>query len=428
MNSTTLTTPQKKRAPGAVVRRFLTCVFGPAAGRRVELGKGDLVIGRRATEEVGFGLDDGQASRSHCALRAFGQLGIHQLEDLGSKNGTWLNGQRLEGADHIPSGSVIRVGASLLVYSEIHGASAQMIDARTAELAPSRAQAEAIVRIAAPRELPVLINGPSGAGKERLARQVHVDSGRSGEFVVLNCATISRQLLASELFGHVKGAFSGANDNRAGLFLAAHAGTLFLDEIAELPIDQQAALLRALQEKRIRPVGSDRELPADVRIVAATHQDLTKAIAEGRFRQDLYARLSAVRVELPGITERREEILPLFRAFVGRPTPLSLEAAEALLHHDWPLNVRDLQRAAATIRMFAEHLEVIEPAFLPAEVQRSTRRGPEATRAPTKASVEALLEEHHGKVSKVAEALGKSRQQVYRLAEALGIEIERFRG
>ena len=282
---------------------------------------------------------------------------------------------------------------------------------------------------AAASDLPVLILGATGAGKELLARRIHERSGRRGELVAVNCATFNRELLGSELFGHVKGAFSGAAGPRKGLFQRADGGTLFLDEVAELPPDQQAALLRVVQEGRVRPVGADRERPVDVRIVAATHRDLEVRQREGRFREDLLSRLSAVTLRLPGLAERREEVLPLFREFLGGGAPpLTTAAAEALLLYGWPRNVRELQQAAQGARLFAPEVEAIDLALLPMPVQRAAgpQAAPEEAAAapgrPTRAELAARLAEHGGNVAAVARALGEHRQQVYRWLERFGLD------
>jgi DNA-binding NtrC family response regulator len=243
--------------------------------------------------------------------------------------------------------------------------------------------------------------------------------------VVVNCATLNRELLGSELFGHVKGAFSGAESSRNGLFLEASGGTLFLDEIAELPLDQQPALLRVLQEGRVRPVGSDRETPVDVRIVAATHQDLRSLDRDGRFRSDLYARLAGLTIELPGLAERRSEILPLFRGFFGPGSPpLSLKAAEVLLAYEWPRNIRELMHLAGQLALFGR-LEKIERSALPKEMMESAPEGERG--APSRERIEQLLAEHGGNVAEVARALGTHRQQVYRWLRQFKLDAKSFR-
>ncbi|MCC7535713.1 MAG: sigma-54-dependent Fis family transcriptional regulator, partial [Deltaproteobacteria bacterium] len=199
----------------------------------------------------------------------------------------------------------------------------------------------------------VLLTGESGTGKEVVARAIHAHSRRaSGPFIAVNCAALPEQLLESELFGHVRGAFTGAVRDREGRFEAAHDGTLFLDEIGDMPVVLQAKLLRVLQERTFERVGESRGRPTNARIVAATHHDLRRAIEQGRFRDDLYYRLRVVPIELPALRARREDIEPLARhllarigARTGRAVRFSPEALRTILAYDWPGNVRELENA-----------------------------------------------------------------------------------
>ncbi len=197
----------------------------------------------------------------------------------------------------------------------------------------------------------ILVTGESGVGKELVARAVHQASRRkSGPFVALNCGALPENLLESELFGHLRGAFTDARTDRPGAFREAHGGTLFLDEVGELPLALQPKLLRVLQERTVRPVGADRELPVDVRIVCATNADLNAAVAAGRFREDLYYRLDVVHLEVPPLRTRGTDVLLLAQAFLARlakrdsvpERTLTPEAAQRLLDYDWPGNVREL--------------------------------------------------------------------------------------
>jgi two-component system response regulator HydG len=201
-------------------------------------------------------------------------------------------------------------------------------------------------------EVSLLITGESGTGKELVARALHQRSNqRSGPFVAVNCAALPEALLESELFGHTRGAFTDARTARQGLFQQAHGGTIFLDEIAELPLSLQPKLLRVLQEHTVRPVGSDVELPVSVRVLTATNQNLEQAIAEKRFREDLYYRLNVVQVSLPPLRARGNDVLMLAQRFIeqyalrfGKPAErLTPKAAERLLTYAWPGNVRELR-------------------------------------------------------------------------------------
>jgi two-component system, NtrC family, response regulator AtoC len=237
----------------------------------------------------------------------------------------------------------------------------RMVEQRPAEVTPAfegiigtsppmREVVQLLARVASV-DASVLLTGESGTGKELAARAVHERSARrGGAFVGINCAAISPGLLESELFGHVRGAFTDARSDRSGLFEKARGGTLFLDEVAELPMSLQPKLLRALQERSVRPVGADRELPIDVRLIAATNADLSLAVREHRFREDLFYRLDVIEIQMPALRERGKDILLLALSFVDhfaremqRPAPgLSASCATALLTYSWPGNVREL--------------------------------------------------------------------------------------
>jgi two-component system response regulator HydG len=222
--------------------------------------------------------------------------------------------------------------------------------------------ADALHRIAS-SDTSVLITGESGTGKELVARALHASGPRAGRpFVAINCAAVPETLLESELFGYVRGAFTGANSDHAGLFVQADCGTLFFDEIGDLPLALQPKLLRALQERAVRPIGSDVEVPFDVRVVAATNRDLGTAVQEGRFRQDLYFRINVIELKLPPLRNRGHDVLVLAQQFISRyagqadkpVVGLSAAAAEQLIAYSWPGNVRELQncieRAVALTR------------------------------------------------------------------------------
>ncbi|MGB5733406.1 MAG: sigma-54 dependent transcriptional regulator [Thiohalocapsa sp.] len=209
----------------------------------------------------------------------------------------------------------------------------------------------AIINRVAPMRSTVLLGGESGTGKELAARAIHQRSGRIGSFVPINCGAVSAELLEGELFGHVKGAFTGAHQAREGLFSFAHGGSLFLDEIGEMPLAMQAKLLRVLEEKTIRPVGGNQEIPVDVRIIAATNRDLGAEVQAGRFREDLFYRLNVVSVRLPALRERREDIPGLTDFFLNHLAP-ELGVPNPGIHpwdiaqlqgYDWPGNVRELR-------------------------------------------------------------------------------------
>ncbi len=226
----------------------------------------------------------------------------------------------------------------------------------------------------------VLVSGPSGAGKERVARALHAESRRSEKpFVAVNCAAVPADLMESEFFGYAAGAFTGADKARPGLFREADGGTLFLDEISEMPLPLQARLLRALQDGRIRPVGEEREIHVDVRVVAASNRDLGECVSAGHFREDLYYRLEAFQIEVPPLTERGNDIELLAQELLleharaaGRPARrLGDDALECIRAHDWPGNVRELSNAIERAVTFCNG-EVVGAEDLPARVRRDT--------------------------------------------------------
>jgi two-component system NtrC family response regulator len=208
-----------------------------------------------------------------------------------------------------------------------------------------------VIKRVAPMSSTVLISGETGTGKELAGRAIHLWSGRSGSFVPINCGAMSAELLESELFGHARGAFTGAHQNREGLFMYANGGTLFLDEIGEMPLSMQTNLLRVMEEHRIRPVGSNKEVPVDVRIVAATNRDLFEEVRQGNFREDLYYRLDVLSIRMPCLKERREDLPDLVRYFstmlageMGVP-PQEIDQHELRLleSYAWPGNIRELK-------------------------------------------------------------------------------------
>ena len=221
---------------------------------------------------------------------------------------------------------------------------------------------------------PVLITGESGTGKELVARAIHFRGAlASMPFVAVDCGALVPTLMESELFGHEKGAFTGALKSKAGLFQSAHGGTIFLDEIGELPLEMQAKLLRVLQEKEVRPVGSNDKVPVDVRVIAATNRDLEAAYRAGSFRKDLYFRLNVVTVRLPALRERRSDIPQLVHCFLDRYAPgenvqISAAAMKNFLQYDWPGNVRELENGIARAVALGDR-RLIEVGDLPPEVR-----------------------------------------------------------
>jgi DNA-binding NtrC family response regulator len=300
-------------------------------------------------------------------------------------------------------------------------------DPRTEEL-------RSLVQRVSRSEASVLILGENGTGKELVARALHEGSPRAERpFVVVNCGAIPDSLIESELFGHEKGSFTGAERKRVGLFEAAHRGTLFLDEIGELPLAVQPVLLRALQAKEIRAVGDDRPRRVDVRVLAATNRDLLAEVEAGRFREDLYYRLSTIVIDVPPLRARGRDIVQLARAFLAREAAqqgveLELEPAalEALATHPWPGNVRELQNAIARLATLAS-----APRITLADVERyvtARRRLPSGDALPTleiealeRLAIEAAMKKHAGNKRAAAAELGVALKTLYN-------KLERYAG
>jgi two-component system response regulator HydG len=286
-----------------------------------------------------------------------------------------------------------------------------------------------IIERVAVTEAAVLITGESGTGKELVARAIHARSARrDGPFVAVNCAALPDTLLESELFGHAKGAFTGAHEARAGLMVQAGGGTLLLDEVGEMPPNMQVKLLRALQERTVRPVGSDREVAFDTRVLAATNRDLEADIGEGRFREDLYYRVNVVNVHVPPLRARENDVLLLARRFIdryasrnGAPVAgLSALAAEQLLAYDWPGNVRELQNCIERAVVLARGRE-IGLADLPARLVSTATRDVDPVE-PTSGGPEEILPLHEVERRHVQRVLGKVGGNKTEAARLLGLD------
>ena len=284
----------------------------------------------------------------------------------------------------------------------------------------------------------VLITGPSGSGKELMARAVHKASDRSKKpFIAINCGALPEQLLESELFGHAKGAFTGAVSKHEGLFLAANGGTLFLDEIGDMPMPLQVKLLRVLQERQIRPVGSTENISVDVRIISATHRDLEQTMQQGEFREDLFYRLNVVNLHLPSLSERPEDIPPLARYFVERAAErhnpsvknIASEALQLLAQSSWPGNVRQLENIIEKVTALSNTPVISETAVVRALANQeqvipnfNDARAEFEQRYLTK-----VLRITEGNVTQAAKIAGRNRTDFYKLLKKHNIEAALFK-
>ena len=310
-----------------------------------------LVLGSAAG--VDLRLRDPYVSSRHAHLSSDGPR--FAVEDLGSTNGTWIDGVRVHRA-YLAPGMRLQLGCwRATVMTEAPRARLVEDTSPGGMVGHSPAFLEfqrSLQRLASLGQA-VLVHGETGTGKELAARALHAQGPRAGgPFVAVNCGAIPDGLAESELFGHVRGAFTGAHRSHSGAFARAHGGTLFLDEIAELPLLLQAKLLRVLEIRRVCPVGGEAELPVDARVVAATHQNLGALASAGKFRSDLYHRLSVLQLEIPPLRQRRDDIPVLLHRFaddlaadLGRPVLLTADALSAAQLHDWPGNIRELRNA-----------------------------------------------------------------------------------
>jgi DNA-binding NtrC family response regulator len=370
-------------------------------------------------------LDDPGVSRRHALLEpAPGGL---LVTDLGSHNGTFVDGGRITDPKTFAAfGAVLRMAKTLFVAAE---------DVVAQEMAGTRivpplvggaslSDARRLIATLAPSNTPVLIEGETGTGKEVVARAIHDASARRGEFVAVNCAALAPQLVESELFGHSRGAFSGAAGSREGLFRTADGGTLLLDEVGELPAALQAKLLRVIETGEVRAIGEDSTTVVSVRILAATNRSLDQMVAAGGFRADLFHRMAAARIHLPALRDRMEDVPCLAASFLqDEGVTIGAAAVEAALLRPWPGNVRELRnamlvaaataRSAGRDRIVAEDLGAIPP-----------DTGGESS---FKARVAEALAMHDGNVTRAARALGIARSGLYEALRRLRLNPASYR-
>jgi DNA-binding NtrC family response regulator len=401
------------------------------------LGRGELVFDSP--------FDDPTMSPRHAEVRRDGSGDV--IRDLSAKGGTRLNGAALREEHTLADGDVLRLGDTVLLYTlperppairgerpgASAGAAAELIGT-TASIGAVRHSTEAV----APHLRTVVVTGETGTGKEIVARMLHQQSGRAGPFVAVNCGGFTDGLLASELFGHVRGAFTGAVQEQQGLFRAARGGTLLLDEAGDIPLALQATLLRVLETWEVRPVGSSRDVTVDVRVVAASNRELLSLVQQGLFRADLYARLAQWVIRIPPLRDRRADIPAISRALLARlgaaGRRLTADLEEALLLHPWPLNVRGLLNVLS-IAVIASPPD--QPLGMSAEVRAALQDNRIEHAAPRqeapavaldRPALEALLARFGGRVAEMARHVGVSRPKLYRLLWSVGLDPATFRG
>ncbi len=394
---------------------------------RTVVGRGSAPA-RRQGSNLRIDLLDPHLSIEHVAIER--ALGGWTLRDLGSKNGVIVNGERT-GQRVLSDGDWIEVGETFLRFRVVKIAASTPDDTSGHDVPSLVPVVESSLRRlidVAPSMVPVLLLGESGVGKEVAARMVHAHSKRPGGFVAVNCAGLVESLAAATLFGHSRGAYTGAIEARPGAIRESDRGTLLLDEVGDLPLATQGSLLRVLQEREVVPVGETRPIPTDVRFVAATLKDLEREVEAGRFRVDLYARLAGLRVTLPPLRDRLEDLGTLVASSLkrirGHELGLSSAAAWALCRHRWPLNIRELDQAIAAAAAVAQG-DRIDLHQLPEQV--AGRAPTAAVEAGKREELLALLRDHRGNLAAIARALATSRAQIHRLLRRYSIELEGYR-
>jgi transcriptional regulator with PAS, ATPase and Fis domain len=414
-----------------VARRWCVEVIkGPDSGKQVQRDGGTVLIGSHPSADLI--LTDATVSRHHVELRlrAEGVLAV----DLGSTNGIRVGGARVERALITPGGT-LSLGKTELKLRPIDrklDLSAGGLQRFGEFITSYKPLEQQLARLAwvAKSEATVLIEGETGTGKELLARAIHDHSPRAtSPFVVVDCTNVSETLLESQLFGHLRGSFTGAIADQIGAFEAGNGGTVFLDELGELPIHLQPKLLRVLEARTIRRLGDLVERPIDVRFVAATNRRLEQMVARGTFRSDLYYRLSVVRAELPPLRQRHEDVATLAQSLAERfsrgRARLSPEAVATLQRYDWPGNARELRNVIERAITLADHSligpEDLFPERAPAPVPSYHQARDQMTAEFERRYVEALLARHPNNISAAAREAGLSRNSLYALMKRAGV-------
>ncbi len=393
-------------AASAVVRESLSrsiLLIGKGnQARRVSIKGQPVQIGTDPSNDVV--LHDNTVSRFHCRIEP--TPCALRVRDLESRNGTFINGVRVFYAE-VAAGSMLHVGHTDLPLRSVIEEGMQDVVVSSAAMERTISEVERF----APLSWPVLICGPSGVGKEVLGRVLHrLSSPQRKAWVAINAGGLPRELLESELFGHERGAFTGAHGTHKGAFERAHGGTLFLDEIGELPLEAQARLLRVVETWEVQRVGGERPIPVDVRLVCATHRDLARMVAEGAFREDLYYRLARLVVHIPPLKERIQDIEPLSQHFLQSmrheigPRTLSPQAVDQLKTHPWPGNVRELRNVLALAAVSSG-----TPVLDRLTIAKALERLHGGIRACNVEALSDVVSRHRGNLSAAARSLGMPR-------------------
>jgi two-component system, NtrC family, response regulator GlrR len=440
-------------ASGALVERTfrLRVVSGPDAGKEHVLDEGTTMVGTHADNDLV--LTDATVSRYHLEIRVR-RDGI-EVRDLDTTNGTKHGGARV--------GSVVLSGAARLRLGKHTEMDVEPVDI-SVELetwhgdrfgdvlgtTPPMQRLFSLLAKAAPTEATIMLQGETGTGKEAIAEAVHKASRRAkGPFIVVDCGSIPHELIASELFGHAKGSFTGAGSDKQGLIEAANHGTLFLDEIGELALDLQPQLLRVLDRRQVRRVGETQSVDVDIRVIAATHRDLRAMVKTGQFREDLYYRLAVVATFVPPLRDRKADIPALAAHFADRMGRGGFAQSAALLEqlerHDWPGNVRELRNVveralslgAAALADLADSGPRIAVGTTDEDLPAKRPSNPDVLEMPFKEAkavlvesferdyLTALLARHRGNISRAAAEAGIDRNYIHRLVKKYGLEVDR---
>jgi len=409
-----------------IARFRVRVVTGPDAPRSIESSSEDLTVGTGANETLR--LTDRCVSRHHCAIRV-GNEGLI-CEDLGSTNGTYVGDHRVTSAAISP-GDTIQIGETTLSVEMIGDVVTEPLSrsdrfGRVLGRSAAMRRVFALLEKVAPSDATILLEGETGTGKSAVAEAVHETSKRAAApFVVVDCGALPGTLLESELFGHERGAFTGAVSTRVGLFESAMGGTVLLDEIGELPLDLQPKLLRALERRVIRRVGSSQEVPVDVRLIAATHRDLRREVNQGTFRSDLWYRLNTVRLVLPPLRERRDDVAMLVASFyqdlIGDPDAAPpAELVRTMMRGAWKGNVRELRSAVERALVGAPTLD--DEGENDNELAMSFRAAKNrATSSWERTYLSKLLPAYDGNVSKAARAARMDRTHLSELVHRYGL-------